>query len=435
MQTEQTKNTASPILIPRFLLPAAGVDPTLWAVVACDQFSSEPDYWRKVEALVGQAPSTLRLILPECFLDEGDQLARIQTIWSEMQRYLAQGLLRETDPGLMLVERATPFTARRRGLVLAVDLERYEYSPGSASLIRPTESTILERIPPRMDIRRRAALELPHILVLVDDPDDRLLGALFDEQAGLAPAYQGELMSGAGRIEGRFIPAGEITARFEARLADFIREKRSIQPGVEPFLFAVGDGNHSLATAKAVWEERKSGLSPEQAADHPARFALVELVNLYDPGIRFEPIHRLLRGSQAAQFLRFLAQKGFQVEKGKLPALDEVQAGPQVFGLVGGGLRAGLQASGQTHPAPAGTIQPLIEEYLKANPSAGIDYIHGRESILQLAAGPDRLGVLVPPMAKQLLFPTVARLGVLPRKAFSIGEALEKRFYFEARRL
>jgi hypothetical protein len=435
MQTEQTENPASPIIMPRFLLPAAGVDPLLWAVVACDQFSSEPEYWRKVDGLVGRAPSSLRLILPECWLGEPDRQARIESIQAEMRSYLARNLLGETGSGLMLVERSTPWTARRRGLVLAVDLERYDYRPGAASLIRPTEATILERIPPRMDIRRRAVLELSHILVLVDDQDDRLLGPLFAGQIGLAPVYSTELMSGAGHVEGRFIPAGETTALFEARLAEFIGQKRSASSDREPFVFAVGDGNHSLASAKTIWEECKAGLSPRQAAGHPARYAMVELINLYDGGIRFEPIHRLLLGVEPGDFLRFLTQRGFRAETGKLPVLDEVRAGPPVFGLSAAGLQAGLRAPEQTHPVPAGAIQPLIDEYLENNPAAGIDYIHGRDSVLQLAALPGRLGLLVPPMAKQQLFPTVARRGVLPRKAFSIGEALEKRFYFEARRL
>ena len=432
MQTYQIKTTPSPVIFPRLLLPGAGVDPAKWSVIACDQYTSEPEYWLRAAELVGDAASALKLILPECWLAAPDRAERIERIWMEMRRCLSEGILRETDPGLMLVERETPFTPRRRGVVAAVDLERYDYRPGTAAMIRPTEATIVERLPPRMEIRRGAALELPHILLLIDDPQDRLIGPLFDARTPDQRAYATELMFGAGRLQGAFVGQGAPTAGFSRELTRMWEERSSAAGGESAFLFAVGDGNHSLAAARAVWDELKLELPADRAGSHPARYALVELVNLYDPGVRFEPIHRLLTGIQPASFMLFLEQHGFKITAGRPPAPG---GSAQSFGLSARGLEAAALPGREVHPTPAGTIQPLIDEFLRLERSAGIDYIHGRDSLARLAAEPGRLGLSMPAMDKNLLFSTVARHGILPRKAFSIGEASEKRFYFEARRL
>ena len=445
------------VAIPEILLPAAGVDPESWAVVACDQYSSERQYWEKVAARVGGRPSTLNLIFPECYLEDADKAERIGRIQSTMSDYLARSALASTGSGFVLVERTTPYEkSPRLGLMIAVDLEKYVYGASSRSLIRPTEGTIVARLPPRMEIRRGASLELPHIMVLIDDPLRGLIEPLYAQRSYLPRLYDFELMEGSGHLRAWKVEGEERFARIAScleRLADPIafREKYGQS---DVLLFAVGDGNHSLATAKAVWEEVKAELSssgggPGSLGNHPARFALVELLNVYDEGLPFHPIHRVLFGVDQAAFFSELREAGAQISrKGSAREAFELcdatgaQAGTAagaaaghrvVFtGHEGSGL---IQFSPSAQTLAAGSVQAFLDPYLERHPETSIDYIHGSGSLEALAARPGNLGLYLPPVDKASFFRTVITSGVMPRKTFSMGEAPEKRFYMESRRI
>jgi len=431
--------------LPEVYLPKAGTDLSKWAVVACDQYSSERDYWKRVEGAVAGAPSTLNLIFPEAFLEDGDKAERVGKIQATMRDYLGRGILEPKGEGFILVERFTPYEKKPRvGLMIAVDLERYQYGKDSKSLIRPTEGTIVERLPPRMQIRRGASLELPHIMLLVDDPKRSLIEPLYDRRSTLPKLYDFELMLGSGRIRGWQVKDAALLDRFASALealADPAAYRKAY--GLDDvLLFAVGDGNHSLATAKAIWEETKKEHSGDpDIRNHPARWALVELVNVYDEGLPFHPIHRVLFGVEEEVF--FKALSGYQEHKIET-VRDSASAFASVDASSGSVHRIAFVSSKSagsiTFPKPkahlaAGTIQEFLDGFLKANPKVGIDYIHGRESLEALAKKPGNLGLYLPPIDKGSFFGTVIRDGVMPRKTFSMGEAPEKRFYIEARKI
>ncbi|HUW40210.1 MAG TPA: DUF1015 domain-containing protein [Rectinemataceae bacterium] len=431
--------------LPEVQLPTAGTDLSKWAVVACDQYSSERDYWNRVEATVSGAPSTLNLVFPEAFLEDSDKADRISRIQSTMRDYLSRRVLESKGEGFVLVERYTPYERKPRvGLMAAVDLEKYEYGKASKSMIRPTEGTIVERLPPRMQIRRGAPLELPHIMLLVDDPKRSLIEPLYESRAELPKLYDFELMLGSGRVRGWQVKDPARLDRFAAALealADPSAYKARYGKD-DVLLFAVGDGNHSLATAKAIWEETKKERSGDaDLANHPARWALVELVNIYDEGLPFHPIHRVLFGVDEAKF--FADLKSYQehrVEKMRDSAsafakADENSGASHRIAFVSS-KGIGLLDFPKPHAnLAAGTIQEFLDSFLKVSPGVGIDYIHGRESLEALAAKPGNLGLYLPPIDKGSFFGTVIRDGVMPRKTFSMGEAPEKRFYVEARKI
>jgi len=436
------------VALPEVLLPAEGSDLGRWAVVACDQYSSERDYWERAAAFVGAAPSTLNLIYPECYLEDADKKERVARIQASMRDYLARGLLRSPGPGFVLVERFTPYEKEpRKGLMMAVDLEKYVYGKDSKSLIRPTEGTIVERLPPRMEIRRGAPLELPHIMLLVDDPLRRVIEPLYAQRERLSKLYDFDLMLGSGRVRGWHVrdeaSLSAIASALEA-LADPAAFKARHGKD-EVLLFAVGDGNHSLATAKAIWEETKKGIpaGDPRLASHPARFALVELVNLHDEGLPFHPIHRVLFGADIDMFhaalnSRTLTRSGQHVNAPAdvYPLVDApAEEGVHRIGLVSEDRKACLSLRDSPHRLGAGTIQDILDELLKRNPKVVIDYIHGTESFEALSMKKGNLGFYLPPIDKGSFFGTVVRDGVMPRKTFSMGEAPEKRFYVEARRI
>jgi hypothetical protein len=431
------------IQIPNIYLPKPGTDLPRWAVIACDQFTSQPEYWQKVEEFVGEAPSTLNLILPEVYLEKLGEAERIHKIQSNMQAYMDKGIL-ESHDGLIYVERSVAGKTRR-GVVLCLDLERYDFTKGSTSLIRASEGTIVERLPPRMKIREGAALELPHILVLIDDPKRTVIEPLEAAKDGLKKLYDFELMLGSGHLRGY-----AVDEQMELKVIDNLRglarpeafaAKYGLGKERPVLLFAMGDGNHSLATAKAVWEKMKSKVG----LDHPARYALVEIENIHDEGLEFEPIHRVLFGlkrdirTALQQFfgenIRFkqAANAREMVEHVK-HALGE----KQTIGTVGNGGTASFGTVEIANPSsnlPVGTLQAFLDAFLKDGGADKIDYVHGEEAVCQLGAQPGNSGFYVPGMAKSDLFKTVILDGALPRKTFSRGEAQEKRFYMEARRI
>jgi hypothetical protein len=428
--------------IPEITLPGRGVDLQKWAVIACDQFTQDRAYWEGVRKTAGAAPSALNMIFPEVYLEEAGRKDRVQAIHRTMASYLGEGLLVPVQPGGMYVERSTPYRRRRRGLILAVDLEQYDWKPGSQTLIRTTEETVPERILPRMEIRRSAPLEIPHILLLIDDEADYLIPALGERAKKGAPLYRTPLMLGAGEISGWALNTETDWAVLTEGLEGLAARSETRYGGGKPFLYAVGDGNHSLATAKAVWEEYKKAHAG-RAERHPGRYALVELENIYDPGIAFEPIHRVIFGAALEEVRAVLSElPGFTshtVESAEeLSRLVTDTTAGNRYGLIGGG-RYILVETG-TAGIATGELQPLLDRFTSAgagNGGLGIDYIHGKEELFRIAAGGEKpvVGLLLPPVEKAGLFRTIARSGPLPRKSFSMGEAVEKRFYLECRRL
>jgi len=432
------------VMIPQVLLPGPTVDRNKWSVVACDQFTSEPRYWEELAAVVGEAPSTLRLIFPEVYLGKGDDMERIGRIHRAMRTYLADDILVEQGPAYIYVERQTAHGNLRRGLVMAVDLERYDYHPGSQTLIRATEGTVMERIPPRVKIRDGAALETPHIMLLIDDPEATVIEPVAAGKESLRQLYDFELLMGGGRLTGYRVADSATVAGIAAglsRLSDQTAFNRKYGiTGREVLLFAVGDGNHSLATAKAVWEKIKQETAdPELLADHPARYALVEVVNIHDRGLQFEPIHRVLFGVKVeelpAALERFYQSRGAVCRISPAAELPTPQNGAQVIKLItesGGGA---IEIINPPHNLAVGSLQLFIDEFLKSRPEAAVDYIHGEAAVRELGTRPGNAGFYLPPLAKSDLFKTVILDGVLPRKTFSMGEADEKRYYMECRRL
>lgn len=388
----------------KILLPREGIDLNKWAVVACDQFTSEPEYWDEVATYVGNEPSTLRIILPEVYLESPNKEARIEKINATMKDYLDSGILREGFEGLMLVERET--RKKRRGLAVALDLENYEYTKGSKTLIRATEGTVESRIPPRLEIRKNALVELPHIMVLIDDPNKTVIEPLFEEN--LEKVYDFELMMRGGHIKGWKIDDQNLIEKINQNLEKLISS--------DGFLFAMGDGNHSLATAKAHWNNIKNNLSEEEKINHPARFALVELVNVHDEGLEFEPIHRVIFGVESDKLENFLAGEGKEVK------------------MVSNGEEKIIRLKEVGSNLVVGDLQKLLDEFLEQNLEVKIDYVHGEEAVKKLAVGKN-VGFILEEMKKEELFPTVEKDGALPRKTFSMGEAEEKRYYLESRKI
>lgn len=396
------------------LLPRPGVAPEKWAVVACDQFTAQPEYWQRADALVGDAPSALRLILPEAWLDEGEK--RIPAIHGAMRQYLADGTLAlAVKDGFVLVERQTP-AGVRPGLVVALDLEAYDFTPGSASLIRATEGTVLERVPPRARIRAGAPVELPHVMMLIDDPGCTVIEPLFERRESLRPLYDFELMLGGGHLRGWAVEGDATRGVFDAIDALYAK--------ADGLLYAVGDGNHSLAAARQCWLDIRDTLTPEARANHPARYALVELVNLACPALVFEPIHRALFGVDLAALMdayqECLRSQGADLGEGDdLVAFDG----------------AGRTWRFKSAEHPLARLQTFLDEWLAGHPGARIDYIHGEDALRQLVKSPDTLGLMPRAFDKGELFDAIRRHGVLPRKTFSMGETTEKRYYMEARRI
>lgn len=414
---------------PADILLPQNCDLTKWSVVACDQYTSQNDYWERVAQTVGDAPSTLKLILPESQLEDGHFEEHVADINRTMDAYLDQGLFRTLPNALIYVERWLDNKKLRRGLVGVVDLECYDYNAGSSSLIRATEGTVITRLPPRVAVRRNASLELPHIMVLVDDPDKQLIEHLTYETDRMEEVYDFDLMERGGHITGYLVPEDlqadvcEILNTL-ARPHDFARKYDA--KGKPVLLFAIGDGNHSLAAAKAAYEEKKQHPPQEQWADLPARYALVELVNLHDESLEFEPIHRVCFDVDADELMKdFLAAyPGAHYGEGEGHTIT------YVFDTEVGK----ITIPKPTAQLPVGTLQDFLDQWMQTH-SGRIDYVHGDDVTWELGRKPGNIGFLLPAMGKDELFKTVIFDGALPRKTFSMGEAHDKRFYLEARKI
>ena len=402
---------------------------TKWAVVACDQYTSQPEYWERVDQYVGEAPSTLRLILPESKLESDNVEEEIAKINQTMEAYLKEERLRSLDNSLLYIERKLTNGKVRYGLIGKLDLEQYDYSKGSGTPVRATEGTVLERIPPRMRVRRNAPIELPHIMVLIDDPDKNIIEPLHEATSKMSMVYKTTLMEKGGQIAGYLLDKEqtEDVLTKMAALADPDRFAKYYNAEGYPVLtFAMGDGNHSLATAKACWEELKPTLSEAEREIHPARYALIELTNLHDDSLEFEAIHRVLFDVDGEKLLNdyIAAYPGAHLGEGE---------GHQVTYILNG-KKGVVTVPNPSAQLEVGTLQTFLDTYLKEN-GGKIDYIHGEDVTEQLASQPNSIGFILPCMDKDQLFPTVIFDGALPRKTFSMGEAHDKRFYLESRKI
>lgn len=414
---------------PADILLPQNCDLTKWSVVACDQYTSQQDYWERVAQTVGDAPSTLKLILPESQLEDGHFEEHIADINRTMDEYLDEGLFRTLPNALLYVERWLDNKKLRRGLMGVVDLECYDYNAGSSSLIRATEGTVITRLPPRVAVRRNASLELPHIMVLVDDPDKQLIEHLTYETDRMEEVYDFDLMERGGHITGYLLPEDlqadvcEILNTL-ARPHDFARKYDA--KGKPVLLFAIGDGNHSLAAAKAAYEEKKQNTPQEQWADLPARYALVELVNLHDESLEFEPIHRVCFDVNPDELMKdFLAA---------YPGAHYGDGDGHTITYVFDTEVGKITIPKPTAQLPVGTLQEFLDQWMQTH-SGRIDYVHGDDVTWELGRKPGNIGFLLPAMGKDELFKTVIFDGALPRKTFSMGEAHDKRFYLEARKI
>ncbi len=415
-----TAFTTANILLPK--LDSAGM--SKWSVVACDQYTGEPRYWRETAEIVGDAPSALKLILPEVWLEQPDIAERISSVNAEMEKYLNQGLFEEYPNSLILTRRTQADGKVRTGIVGAIDLEMYDYNKGSSSQVRATEATVAERIPPRVRIRKDAALELPHIMILIDDPAKTVIEPLEVKADSFEKVYDFELMQNGGHLEGFVADSKAISEAMAAldRLADRSEfNKRYGLNNEEVLLYAMGDGNHSLATAKECYEMKKREGSPDAAL---ARYALVELVNLHSPALEFEAIHRVITKTDTEKLMTELTES---------LGLSRNGSG-QRFTVILDGREDSFAVTKPLSNLTVGSLQSFLDGFLAEN-AGKIDYIHGENVVRELCGKNGSIGFLLPSMEKSELFPTVIKDGALPRKTFSMGHANDKRFYCEARKI
>jgi uncharacterized protein (DUF1015 family) len=429
--------------ISSILLPEKNIDMQRWAVVACDQFTSEPEYWEDVHNFVGENPSTLRLIFPEAYLETEspeEKSNRIKNINENMNTYLENKVFHELSDTVILIERTFEDGRKRHGIMLAVDLENYDYTEGSQSLIRATEGTIIDRLPPRICVRENAPLELPHIMLLIDDKNKTVIEPLKEKADSLSQVYSFDLMKESGSIKGWKVTEEkdiENMANALLKLADKkdFKQHYGVDDKYGVLLFAAGDGNHSLATAKACWEKIKSELGHDVTKNHPARYALVEVVNVHDEGLVFEPIHRVIFNVDENDLLNEFRE--YYKEQGACVRISNEK--PETKGhsirFISSENQGYLIVENPTSNLEVGTLQKFLDKYIEKHTESRIDYIHGEDITEKLGKQPGNMGFFLPHMDKNELFRTVILDGVLPRKTFSMGEASEKRFYLEARKI
>ena len=378
------------VKIPNILLPKSGIDYSKYAVLACDQYAAQPDYWERVKNYVGEAPSTLHMTLPEAWLLSGDKDYKKRA--KAMEKYLSDGTLEEIGEGFIFTERDTP-DGTRFGLVAAFDLEEYEFDPGHSNLIKVTERTDISRVVPRVEIRKQAPMELPHVLMLIVDKQDKFMSMLKKECSSLPKIYDFDLMEGGGHIRGTKIVSEEVYQK----IADILTELFTENGGT--FSFAIGDGNHSVATAKCYWEEIKKNLSPEEQKNHPARFCLAEIINLYDPAMPYECMNRLLSGVSDPE--KALSEMGLDLSS--LPSLQE--------------------------------LQPILDRWLESHPEAFIEYVHDADTCEKLGKEPGCIAFCYRGFDRDSVFDVIKNNTVFVRKSFAMGHPFEKRYYLEGRKI
>ena len=416
------------------LLPAAGVPLDPWACIAVDQFTSQPEYWQRAEHLADGKPSTLHIVLPEAYLGTPQEAERLESIRRTMEEYRKSVLTRKVH-GYVYVERTQMDGTVRQGLVGAVDLDAYDYAKGSKPAIRPSESTVVERIPPRLKVRRGATLETPHVMMLADDADCTLIEPIGLMKNQLPPLYDGELMLGGGHLRGWAVEDPALIAGIDAALAALadpaaFARRWPAAKGQQPMVLAIGDGNHSLATAKAYWEELKPTLSEEQRRTHPARWCLAEVCNVHSPAIEIEPIHRVVFGVGAKEL--YAALDAWDQQQGNSTTMSD-----QRLRLADAHGESAVALANPPAPLTVGSVEAFLADFLPAHPGVTVDYIHGESTALALASDPAKpaTAILLPDFAKADLFKGVVLGGVLPKKTFSMGHAEEKRYYLECRQI
>jgi Protein of unknown function (DUF1015). len=439
------------VSVPEIFLPADNVDLSRWAVVACDQYTSQPDYWEKVDDLTNGQPSTYHITLPEIYLESDDCKDRIKKINTTMEKYVSEKALTSQGNCFILVKRKTSRDNERTGLILAVDLEKYDYKKGSGSLIRATEGTVEERLPPRVKVRQNALLELPHIMLLIDDPQKTVIEPLSQNVNNYEKLYDFDLMMDGGRIQGYKISdrksVDSVMSAIE-NLADpdIFRDKYSLKEKKDVLLFAAGDGNHSLATAKVHWENVKKNLSASELENHPARYALVELINIHDSGLIFEPIHRVVFDAGIELISKYLSGfcdyykctgsiKYLKEEENLENLIGSGDENTHIIPFISGSKKGYLEFTPQPFNLEVATIQKLLDYISNSGEKIRIDYIHGSDIVEKLGSQEGNSGFYLPPMDKSKLFKTVILEGALVKKTFSMGEADEKRYYLECRKI
>ena len=409
------------------LLPKKTTDMEKWSVIACDQFTSEPEYWEQVKKIVGDQPSTLDMILPEVYLEQGNPKERLKNIEASMNRYLKENVFTEYKDAMIYVERTDSTGNVRAGIVGKIDLEQYDYHKPSTSYVRATEATVAERIPARVEIRKNAVVELPHVMLLIDDAEQCVIEPCARKKESLPLLYDFDLMMNGGHISGYLLEKEE-QDRIQKALAVLADTKCfSDKYHVKdcPVLqFAVGDGNHSLAAAKEYYEQLKAAHPDEDLSEHPARYALVEVVNLHSPALKFEAIHRIVTGVCVEDLLSKMNEVLHITKEGK----------GQAFYTIYNGEKKKCVIEHPTSKLTVGSLQRFLDSYLAQN-GGKIDYIHGEEVVESLAKGEGSIGFILPDMGKEELFPTVIHDGALPRKTFSMGHAQDKRYYTECRKI
>ncbi len=413
------------LFIPGDILLPKNEDLSLWSVIACDQFTSQPEYWDSVDSRVGNAPSTLRLMLPEAYLETHDIAAETEKINAAMESYISDGVFKTISESYIYVERELTVGHTRRGLVGLIDLEAYDYRASSTSPIHATEGTVEERLPPRVKVREKASLELPHIVVFVDDPENKVFSCTGEGEL----LYDFDLMDGGGHITGRRVcgeaAKGVMEALETLSQPEYLEARYSLK-GKAPVIIAMGDGNHSLATARLCWENIKQGLSLEERENHPARFGLAELVNIHDPSIVFEPIHRVLFATDTKSF--FLEAQSY------FDALAGNEKSCHIIKYMCGGEERDIQVNGLTIGSLISAAQSFCVDYI-ARHGGTLDYIHDDDTAIKLSERSGCAGLLLPAMDKNELFPSIISSGVFPAKSFSIGPARDKRYYLECRKI
>lgn len=421
------------IRIPEILIPDERVRLEKWSVIACDQHTTNEGYWSGVERFVGGNPSTLHIMLPEIYLNSETKQERIDYTKETMRHYLEDSILKLLPAGFILVERHVS-TGIRRGLMVSIDLEQYDYDPTAKAPIRATEETLVERIPPRIEIRRGADIEMPHILLLMDDVDDSVIGPIWQRRSKFPKLYDFDLMENGGRLAGYFIDDAEST--------EHVLESLSALPEHDGMRFCVGDGNHSLATAKAVWEEAKRLMTEEEMEASPLRYAMVELINIHDPALEIRPIHRVLFNVNPSQCIQYIVDRlnsnGMDARlvfsRRKLAGPSPEQSdGTKTILFTSRDSAGRIEINQPDGPLATGLLQPVLEQFVQENPSSSIEYIHGAGEMEAIATEYNNAGFYMPALDKSEIFDLVARCGVLPKKTFSLGNANEKRYYMECR--
>jgi len=434
---------------PDILIPNEKVDLSLWSVVACDQYTQDKHYWDTISSITNDLYSTRHIILPEVYLrhfSEKQRKNEVIRIQDNMNHYLNAGIFNSPVFSMMYIERKTSYGRMRKGIVTSIDLEKYDWQPSSKAEIRATEATVVDRLPPRMEIRQGASLELPHIMLLVNDADNILIEEIGRciHETGESPLYNFALMMGSGSITGWAI-SEEISVNIMKDALEVLYKKNTGEDG-SIFMFAIGDGNHSLAAAKSVWEKYKqksggilleNGLFsiPKSIENHPLRYALVEIVNLYDPGLTFEPIHRILFNTDIKKLIHFVQLKlgGLTVKcKDKEGFIRKIESSSSSFGFVSK-TEGCICLETKLNCLAVSALQPVLDEFIDSEKQ--IDYIHGALDAINLSETDGIVSVILPPISKMSFFSTIAKYGSLPRKSFSMGEASEKRFYLECRKL